>query len=178
MPYNLVVSTGRWRERQCIRELVTVAEYLGYRVKTANFAGFPGLVTALIEGNAPEFCEKLREAVIRGEVLPRFILKAVPLERNIETDIKKIVEEVSAYAREAIGENETYKIEVRYRGLPLDRRHLIDEIAARIGRKVKLEDPDKIVFIEIFPKESGYGVVKPTQIFSLVKALRERRRRV
>jgi len=69
-----------------------------------------------------------------------------------------------------IGENESFKIEIRKRGVDIRRAHIIDAIAPKVGRKVNLDSPNKIINIEVFPSETGISILTNDDVFSLLKS--------
>ncbi len=167
--FNLVISTGRRREGLCIQELRYVCDLLGIELVDTWFTGFDGLVTAKVNYDPVEFCKKLKELVTSQQYIPRFILKIVPIQEVVITDLEKIKEKAVELAHEKIQENETYRIEVRKRGVQYHRMEIIDYIAKSIKRKVRLDNPDKILLLDIFPSRTGISVIREDDIFSLLK---------
>ncbi len=167
--FNLVISTGRRREGLCIQELRYVCDLLGVELSDTWFTGFDGLITAKVEYDPVEFCKRLKDLVISQQYVPRFILKVVPIQEVVITDLEKIKEKAVELAHEKIREDETYRIEVRKRGVQYHRMEIIDYIARQIKRKVKLDNPDKILLIDMFPSKTGISVIKEDDIFSLLK---------
>ncbi len=167
--FNLVISTGRRKEGICVEELRYIADLLGYRVENTWYTGFDGLVTAKIDGDPVEFCRKVRELVMSQQYIPRFVLKIVPILRVVNTDLEEITTSAVQLAHELIAENETYRIDVRKRGVQFHRMDIIEPIARQIRRKVKLENPDKILHIEIFPSKTGIAVFREDDVFSLLR---------
>ncbi|RLE57893.1 MAG: RNA-binding protein [Thermoprotei archaeon] len=176
MSYNLVVSTGRWREVQCINELQVAAKLIGEgtEVLSVRRTGFPGLLTALVSSDPKVFTRRLRELVLTSKFIPSFILKVIPIEVVVSTDFETIKRTAIELAIRGIPETATYKIEIRYRGVPINRMELINSIAKEIPRKVNLENPEKVLHLEIFPESTGISVLSPSEeVFSLMKVLRE-----
>ncbi len=167
--FNLVVSTGRRKEGLCVEELKYVGDLVGMPIVNTWFTGFDGLVTAKVDGDPIEFCHRLRDLVTRQEYVPRFILKVVPIMCVVNTDLEEIKAKAVELAHTYIAENETYRIDVRKRGVQYHRMDIIDPIAKQIKRKVKLENPDKILHIEIFPSRTGLAVFKEDDVFSLLR---------
>jgi len=58
---------------------------------------------------------------------------------------------------------------VEKRHTQLSSREIIEAVASRIERKVRLENPDWIVLVEVLGGLTGISVVRPDQILSLVK---------
>ncbi len=169
MDFNLVVSTGRRMEWRCAEELRYVGDMLGMRVLNVSFTGFDGLITAYIDGDPVEFCKKTREVVMSGYYVPRFILKIVPIMKVVKTDLSEIVNTALELAKQHLREGETYRIDVRKRGVSLKRMEIIDAIAKKISNKVKLVNPDKVIHVEVFPTRTGLSVIREDDVFSLVK---------
>ena len=167
--FNLVVSTGRRKEGLCVEELRYVADLVGYTIENTWYTGFDGLVTAKVNGDPIEFCRKVKELVLSQQYIPRFILKIVPILKVVNTDLKEIKENAVELAHNMIKDNETYRIDVRKRGVQFHRMDVIEPIAKQIRRKVRLENPDKILHIEIFPSKTGLAVFREEDVFSLLK---------
>ncbi len=167
--FNLVVSTGRRKEGLCVEELRYVADLVGYTIENTWYTGFDGLVTAKVNGDPIEFCRKVKELVLSQQYIPRFILKIVPILKVVNTDLKEIKENAVELAHNMIKDNETYRIDVRKRGVQFHRMDVIEPIARQIRRKVRLENPDKILHIEIFPSKTGLAVFREEDVFSLLK---------
>jgi len=174
--FNLVVSTYRGRENDCISELWYFLRDLGDRRFEASPTGLPGLIVARTSLNPLDVVEKLREEVLKSPWYFRFILKVVPIAKVVPADLETISSEASKMALEAISPEETYKVIVRKRLSELGTREVIEAVASRIDRKVSLEKPDKVVVVEIIGDVAGIAVLKPDQIVSVQKLKREARR--
>ncbi|MGC9152615.1 MAG: THUMP domain-containing protein [Vulcanisaeta sp.] len=169
MDFNLVISTGRRLEGRCADELKYIGELVGMRIAQTSFTGFDGLITGYVDGDPIEFVRRLKELVSGGHYIPRFVLKVVPIMRTVNTDLEAITNAAVELASKYLASGETYKVEVRKRGVDLDRMEIIDSIASRISNKVKLENPDKVIQLEIFPSRTGISVIREDDIFSLMK---------
>jgi tRNA acetyltransferase TAN1 len=71
-----------------------------------------------------------------------------------------------------IGKGESFRITVDKRRSNLRSREIVEEVARRIDRKVNLEEPDKIILVEILGDITGISVIPPEAILSIE---RERR---
>jgi len=167
--FNAIVATGRRREGQCSDELRYVGDLLGIRVLNTWFTGFDGLITARVDGDPVEFSNKLRDLVSTAYYIPRFILKFTPIFAVVNTGLEEIAAVASELGMRFIREDETYRVDVRKRGVDLDRNELIDAVASRIKRKVRLENPHKVVHIDIFPSRTGISVIREDDVFSLMR---------
>ncbi len=170
--FNLVVSTGRRTEGYCMSELKKIGDLLGVSVKV-QFTGFDGLLTALSSIDPFNYVRGGIKSLINSNkyLPPKFTLKVVPVQVVVDTDVDKIKQAALELASRNIGgENETFKIEIRKRGVDLRRAQIIDAIAPQVGRKVNLDSPSKIINIEVFPSETGISVLTDDDVFSLLKS--------
>ena len=164
--FNLVVSTYRGRENLCISELWYFAREMGDPGISARHAGVPGLITARTKLDPLRFVEKLVETVSERPWEVRFLLKVVPVQVVVDTDLEEIARAAAELAEQGIGPEESFKIEVRKRMTDLSRKSVIEAVAERIDRRVDLTSPQKIVQIEIIGPRTGVSVITPGQIFS------------
>jgi tRNA acetyltransferase TAN1 len=101
----------------------------------------------------------------------RFILRIIPVDRVVNTEMKHIVKAVKDLS-EAIGPGETFRITIEARDSPYSDKELINAIADTVDRKVSLDSPDKIVLLEVFGEYSGVSVIGPNDIVSIQKLKR------
>ncbi|MEM1598667.1 MAG: THUMP domain-containing protein [Pyrobaculum sp.] len=170
MSWNLVVATGWRQERLCMEELYRIGDVVGRRVEEVWFTGFDGLLTARVEGDPVEFVKLLRDVVSTGYYIPRYVLRATPIMTVVKTDLDEIQRAVGELAERLIVPNETFKIELKKRGVKFDRASVIEYVAKAVNRKVNLTQPDKVVWIEMFPSRTGISVIKEEDNFSLMRA--------
>ena len=173
MDFNLLVSTGRLREFDCRSELRYLLREIGDENPRVKAIGTPGLIVAKTSLDPFEAVRRLRQLLEERPWEFRFTLKVVPIEEVVETQFDLIVERAAALANAKIEQGETFRITVNRRFTTIDRRRLIDAIAARIDRKVNLENPDKIVNIEILGGVTGISVLRPDDVLSVVKIKRQ-----
>jgi tRNA acetyltransferase TAN1 len=121
MSWNLVVATG-WRlERLCMEELYRIGDIVGRKIEEVWFTGFDGLLTAKVEGDSVEFVKMLIEVVNSGYYIPRYVLRATPIMVVVKTDLDEVQRATSELAERLIQPNETFKIELKKRGVKFDR---------------------------------------------------------
>lgn len=169
MSWNLVVSTGWRRERLCMEELYRIGEIVGRRVEEVWFTGFDGLLTAKVDGDPVEFVKLLKDVVSSNYYIPRYILRATPIMVVVKTDLDEIQKAVGELAERYIAPQESFKIELKKRGVKFDRMSVIEYVAKAVNRKVNLTHPDKVVWIEMFPSRTGISVIREEDNFSLMK---------
>ncbi len=167
--FNLLISTRRGMEKQCSSELWSLLRYLNIPEESIVSSDFPGLILAKVGVDPVEFVERLRKYAEENPWDIRLILKVVPIQRVVATDVEAIAEAASELAEKSIAPNETYRITVRRRGSHIESKTVIDAVASKIRRKVDLTSPDKVVQIEVLGWFTGISVIKPEHVVSIEK---------
>ena len=101
----------------------------------------------------------------------RFIMRVIPVDRVVDTEMKDIVKAVKELSSD-IGPGETFRITIEARDSPYSDKEFINAIADAVDRKVDLDSPDKIVLLEVFGEYSGISVIGPNDIVSIQKLKR------
>ncbi|ABL77624.1 THUMP domain-containing protein [Thermofilum pendens] len=175
--FNLVVSTYRQRENDCISELWFFAKELGDSRLDASKTGLPSLVVAKTSLDPEDFVAKAREKIEENPWYFRYILKITPIQVTVDADIQQIVEAALRLSSSRLNPGETFKVEAHIRLSELRREDIIREIASRITNKVNLDNPDKIVLVEVIGDRAGVSVIPPSMILSVERARREAKAR-
>jgi len=142
-------------------------EELGDPAPVVSKTGIKGVVSAKTSLNPCEVIEKLRAIVQERPYEFRYALRIIPVERVIPTgleEIKRVASELAAN----IGGNETFRVTVEKRFTSIHTRDFV-EAAATIDRKVDLENPDKILLIEVVGGLTGMSLIKPSEILAVIK---------
>jgi tRNA acetyltransferase TAN1 len=92
----------------------------------------------------------------------------LPIERVVPTDLEEI-KRVTAELAARIGENETFRVTVEKRFTGLHSKDLIEAAASDIKRKADLENPDRILLIEVLGALTGVSLLKTSDILAVVK---------
>jgi len=153
-----------------MEELYSIGDVVGRRVEEVWFTVFDGLLTAKVEGDPVEFVKMLIDLVNSGYYIPRFVLRATPIMVVVKTDLDEIQKAVGELAERYIRPEETFKIELKKRGVKFDRMSVIDYVAKAVNRKVNLSNPDKVVWVEMFPSRTGVSVIREDENFSLMRS--------
>jgi tRNA acetyltransferase TAN1 len=167
--FNLLATTSRGNERQMCSELsYLLKEKLGDPAPVVGKTGIRGLVAAKTAFNPCEVIEKFRVILQERPYEFRYALRIIPVERVVRTDL----DEVKCAAMELaaiIEENETFRVTVEKRFTSLHSRDLIEAVATGIDRKVDLENPDKILLIEVVGGLTGMSLIKPSDVLAVLK---------
>lgn len=167
--FNLLATTSRGSERQmCSEMLYLLKEELGDPAATVDKTGVRGLIAAKTNLDPCKVIEKFRAVLQERPYEFRYALRIIPIEKVVRTDldeIKRVAIELAA----KIGENETFRVTVEKRFTSVHSRDFVEAAAADIQRKANLENPDKILLIEVIGGLTGMSLIKPSDILAVVK---------
>ena len=167
--FNLLATTSRGNEKQMCNELsYLLKEELGDLAPVVDKTGIRGLVAAETSLNPLEVIEKFRVILQERPYEFRYALRIIPVERVVPTDldeVKRVATELAAN----IGENETFRVTVEKRFTSFHTRDFIEAAATDMARKVDLENPDKILLIEVVGGLTGISLIKPNDVLAVVK---------
>jgi len=130
--------------------------------------GIRGLVAAKTALDPCEVIEKFRVILQERPYEFRYALRIIPVEKVVPTDLDEVKRAATELAAD-MGENETFRVTVEKRFTSLHSRDFIEAAATSIQRKVNLENPDKILLIEVVAGLTGMALIKPTCVLAVVK---------
>ena len=167
--FNLLATTSRGNENQmCAELLYLLKEEIGDPAPVVGKTGIRGLVAAKTSLNPCEVIQKFRVILQERPYEFRYALRIIPAERVVPTaldEVKRVAAELAAN----IGENETFRVTVEKRFTRLHSRDFIEAAATVIKRKADLENPDKILLIEVVGGLTGISLIKPSEVLAVVK---------
>lgn len=167
---NLILTSAKGLEARASAEFKEIALLSGVRKVTLERSAYDGVVEVEVED--PKALLSFLSEFVRSEPFKvRYIMRLIPVDRVVDTkmeEISKAVKELSSQ----IGSEESFRITIEARDSPYTDKQLIDELADVIDRKVNLNSPDKIVFLQIFGEYTGVSVVAPSDIISISKLKR------
>lgn len=173
--FNLLASTYRRRENDLISELWYFLRELGDSELKASPTGLPGLVV-LHTAKDPFFVvEKIAEKAVEEPWYFRYLLKIEPIEVCVPTDLTEIQRAALELAAKKLPAHVTYRIDVRRRLTELSKEQIISAIAPNLPNKVNLENPERIILVEVIGRVTGVSVVEPRHIVSIQRARRQAR---
>ena len=146
---------------------------LGDPEPTVGKIGIRGLVVAKTSLNPCDVVEKFRAILHEHPYKFRYALRIIPIEKVVPTnleEIKRVATELAA----RFEENETYRVTVEKRFTNLHSRDLIEAAVTGIDatgneRKVNLENPDKIMLIQVLGGLTGMALIKPNDVLAVLK---------
>jgi len=166
--FSLLATTSRGNEREACSELAYLLGEIGDSSPSINRTGVSGVIVAKTAVIPSEVIEGLRKILSERPYEFRFLLRVIPIEKIVRTDLASI-QQVSAELGSRIKENETFRITVEKRFTVLSTRKIIEAAATQIKREVNLETPDKILMIEVVGGSTGMSLVKPDGVLSVLK---------
>jgi tRNA acetyltransferase TAN1 len=130
-----------------------------------------GLVVARTKIDPVIAVDRLRSLLLERPWEFRYTLKVTPISGTVESDPQQIVD-FAAKLSEALKKDEKYRITVEKRRTSISGRALIEAVAERIDRKVDLDEPDKIILIQIIGEITGVSVIPQDKILSVEREKR------
>jgi tRNA acetyltransferase TAN1 len=166
--FNLLATTSRGNEDEACSELWYLLSEIGDSAPLVDKTGVAGLIVAKTAFNPFEVIEKFRQILRERPYEFRYILRVIPIEKVVRTDLGEIQRAATELSAK-IAPDECYRITVEKRFTETSTKDIIEAAAANIERKVNLNNPDKILLIEVIGGLTGLAVIKPTDILSVVK---------
>ncbi|MEM1586553.1 MAG: THUMP domain-containing protein [Candidatus Bathyarchaeia archaeon] len=166
--FNLLISTSKGNENNACSEIWFLLGELGDREALVDKTEVAGLVVAKTKLDPFKVIEGLREILRERPWEFRYVLKVIPIEVVVRTRIDEI-RRSAASLHSKIKENETFRVTVEKRHTELSSREIIETAVENLNRKVDLNNPDKIILIEVLGRLTGVSVIKPTDILSVAK---------
>jgi tRNA acetyltransferase TAN1 len=167
--FNLLATTSRGNERQMCFELnYLLKDELGDPAPRVGKTGIRGLVATKTAFEPFEVIEKFRAVLQEHPYKFRYALRIIPIEKVVPTDLEEIKHAALDLAAN-IGENETFRVTVEKRFTILHSKDFIEAVATGIDRKADLENPDKILLIEVVGGLTGMALIKPSDVLAVVK---------
>ena len=167
--FNLIATTSRGNERPMINEILyLLKEEVGDSEAQAAKTKIRGLIVAKTTHNPLTVIEKFHSLLKERPYEFRYALRILPIDQVVPTDLAKIKEATAELATK-IRENETFRVTVEKRFTSLHTKDLIEAAAGVIKNRVNLENPDKILLIEVLGALTGLSLLKPSNILGVVK---------
>jgi len=166
--FNLLVTTWRGNEENACSELWYLLGEIGDSAPTVDKTGVAGLIAAKTAFDPFEVIEKFRKILHERSYEFRYTLRIIPVEKVVRTDLGEI-QLAATELSSKIGEDQTFRVTVEKRFSETPTQDIIEATAANIERKVDLNNPDKILLIEVVGRLTGLSVIKPNEILAVMK---------
>ena len=166
--FNLLATTWRGNEKNACSELCYLLEEIGDSASTVDKTGVAGLIAAKTSFNPFDVIEKLRKILLERPYEFRYTLRVIPVEKVVHTDLGEI-RQAAIEISSKIAKGETFRVTVEKRFTETPTQGIIEAAAANIERKVNLNNPNKILLIEVIGRLTGVSVIKPEEILAVMK---------
>ena len=173
MNFNLLVTTYRHREYDAVDELNVILQRFNIDVEMIEIQNVSGIILALANLNPFELITKFKELLTEEPWQFRYILRVIPIERALYTDLKNIEREVENLTMKKIKVNDSFRISVEKRHTPTRSKEIISSIANKLQNKVSLKNPDWIILIEIIGNKTGISILKERDVFNSIMEKRK-----
>ncbi|UCE15740.1 MAG: THUMP domain-containing protein [Candidatus Bathyarchaeota archaeon] len=169
--FNLLVSCSWGAYRKAKEEVLSILETLGDEKPIVRCTIAEGIIGVKTRLDSKVVIRELRTLFDKGPSIIQQTLKWVPVDLWTYADMDSMKEAVTEL-KNKIQVGERWRMTVERRRYT--RYHKIDivrELAELIDEKVDLENPDKILRIDIIGKYAGISVLTPKDVFSVEKLL-------
>jgi tRNA acetyltransferase TAN1 len=167
--FNLLVSCSWGVYGRAKREIVQVLETLGDEspvVKRTIAEGIIGVKTSL---DSREVVRGLQRLFTEDPFVLQYTLKWVPVDFWALSDMDSMKEAVRKL-KNGIREGERWRMTVEKRRYSQHHKfEIIRELAGLIEEKVDLENPEKILRVDIIGRYAGISILTPQEVFSVAK---------
>ena len=167
--FNLLVSCSWGVYGKAKKEIIHILEILGDEsplVKRTIAEGIIGVKTRL---NSREVAYGLRRLFDEDPFALQYTLKWVPVDLWTLSDMDSMKEGVRKL-RNKIHVGERWRMTVEKRRCSLHHKiEVIRELANLVDEKVDLENPQKILRVDIIGRYAGISVLTPQDVFSVAK---------
>jgi tRNA acetyltransferase TAN1 len=149
-------------------ELWMLLRAVGDEAPTVYRTKIRGLIAAETKLDPLEAIWRLREELKKNPEVFKNLLRIIPIETTVPSELETIVEEALRLSEKIQGE-QSFRITLEKRRTELKRMEVIEAIAEGIERKVNLEEPDWIILVQIVGKRTGIAVLPSDGIISVQK---------
>jgi tRNA acetyltransferase TAN1 len=171
--FNLLISYLWGAHRKAKEEILRILRTLDDEnplVRRTIAMGIMGVKTSL---DPRGVVHKLREMFNKDPFILQQTTKWVPVDLWTNSDINSMRDAVKVL-RSRIRAGEKWRITVeKRRYTQYHKIEIITALAELIDEEVDLENPDKILRVDIIGRYAGLSILKPQDIFSVSKALLE-----
>jgi tRNA acetyltransferase TAN1 len=170
--YNLLIGCPRDRERAAHSEArYFVGDLLEDGELQISRTHISGLLACRTNLDPFEVVHKLKKFALENPYQFRFAIRFTPLQACVPSEITRIIDVVQELCKQ-ISETESFRVTVRKRHTELRTMEVIEQVAAVVLRTVNLDNPDKIIWIEIVGSWTGISVLNEEQDILSIMTMR------
>jgi len=166
--FNILATSEINSQSEACSELWMLLRAMGDETPAVDRSPVRGLITARTKLDLVEAIQSLREELHRSPNSFRVLLRVMPIEAVVRTEIGVIAKAAQGLASK-IREGESFRVTLEKRRTGLRSREVIDAVAEGIERRVDLEEPDWVILVEIVGNYTGVSVVHPEGLLNVQK---------
>ncbi len=167
--FNLIATTSRGNERPMINEILfLLRDELGDAEAQAAKTKIRGLIVAKTTLDPCLALQEFRKILAERPYEFRYALRILPIQKVVPTELEEIKKAAAELAAK-IGEVETFRVTVEKRFTSLHTKDLIEAAVGDIKQKADLENPDKILLVEVLGALTGLSLLEPSDVLAVVK---------
>lgn len=166
---DLLISYQFGRFYPMRREARRIIRHLGDHDPRISWTNVDGIAIARTTLDNREVIRRCRDMYRNNEADFEFAVKWLPVDYWCDTDLDAIKQVIDEQAAPRIEPTESWAMVVKKRRW--QKYHaveIIEHIAAGIERKVDLNNPDKIIWVDVVGYRTAVSVLKPEEIFSAI----------
>jgi tRNA acetyltransferase TAN1 len=167
LDFNHLISCIRNRERNAALEVEDLISHVaGDESVETELTGIRSLIVARTTLEPREVIRKLRTLAIEDPWRFQYTLKYVPIDLVVQTNVD-LIAEASKRLIPRIKTDESFRITCNKRHSQLHCTEIVRSVAALVERKVDLENPDKVLQIEVIGDRTGVAMLEHHDVLSL-----------
>ena len=168
---NFIITCPRHFEEEAKEEIEKIINEFGDETPEFTITNFPGIITGKTSLNPIEVVQKIRELIQDEPWSIRYCLRMIPIQNVCSTNIDEINDEIQKIIGNLLPK-ESYRITIEKRNSKISSDEIISKVAKDIPNKVSLDNPDKVILIEIIENETGIAIIPKNNILSVEKIKR------
>ena len=168
---NLIITCARHLEPETQEEISRILGMFGDSDPKITITSMSGILTIETKLDSIKVVEKIKELILDEPWSIRYCLRIIPIQKVSETKIQEIEEGILEIGQ-LIQAGDSYRISIEKRNSEISSQELITKIAKNFKNKVSLENPDKIILIEILGAKTGFSILEKSDILSVEKTKR------
>ena len=169
--FNLIVSSNRNYEHYAEREIWFTLLIIGDPSPVVMHSPVPGILLVNTKLDPFKTIRKMREILHKEPNFFHYILRVIPIDHVVETDLELIYHtslELYRLKKRLVRKRKSFAIQIKKRSSPMSRNDIIEKIVHDISNPVNLKNPDWIFHYEIIGNVTGISLMKPEEIFRII----------
>jgi len=173
MIFNLILSTSRHHEFDAQSEFHVILKSFRDPNPISQITSLSGILIARTNLDPFQVVARMKRLVHEEPWNVRFILRMIPVEIALFGAGITNIKEASKRLSSKMKASDTFRITVERRHTPMTSSDVISNIGSAFDNAVDLENPTWLVLVEIIGKMVGVSILRPYEIFSLVRESRQ-----